>query len=921
VDPYNASPIQGRELLKAATDTSVSARKEVKDAKTFTTFLEAWHVKLDALAAGEMLLVQGGWTGLTTSSTVMHIVECTGDATFSFVTCNSGSGLSYHPSSPAADAPKLKQKTCIRLDNVPSERMLDPAFWCMLFTLWVKDPPSEFHRVEVVYDVLLPWLAGKLLPAALAETGGDAYAEWRTPERSNTSSTKSVIEALRYMYRRLGLSTEQLKQLMFNVRREMVARAGVDLMRLVDPQHGHTRTYVEWLADTGGGATPQLVQPGTGGPASHGAAGMATTVADALANQEIVGLYFSGGWCEPCQQFTPTLVAAYNAVRAAGGAFQVVFVSMDRDADQFRRYHATMPWPALPFERRDTAKALADQFVVKSIPTLILFDRATGRIVNLNGVETVAKDKAGVLFPWRAPPPTLDQTDVELLRVGCAQLANAALKASERGHLPLPQLTAVRAEIDGIDELVRMLPHASTDEGMPPPLRAEALAPAQPYAGVGLLVGEGQDAYAGTAKNAPPPLLANFLDVPVRAASFKAAMAAMEACDAACTVLLERATNGGASSRLVIQYEVIAFIGSVFTDVLPLPLHDAASVACIWQQALPKTQQLRVLELLHTLLLTYGSMWQSIETPTRAFDAERGVVAAAMFCIFDAVLRTPAADAPLHVTELLCENGGTRLSTTVCQNSREFLTAAVSMELTRPAHAVARAAALDYLQALEARSPRTIFDFRMPEKLEIKKYGTTVRFLRRLMERCGYELTQRNNRNPPPEMESLMEWLLGERTPLAQHDSGRAFYLARDVTFLFKFLATMETREMEQMRRRTAVREWQRWTLSFDQGGHRGGYFRGMGERHKTPLRWEAVNFRGLDIDTADVSVFGLSGRKLLYGEGPVVQSPADAAKMLQLEAPTEDDVLHADSLADYAHTLSVEESQLLMSYLTVDCR
>lgn len=43
-------------------------------------------------------------------------------------------------------------------------------------------------------------------------------------------------------------------------------------------------------------------------------------------------------------------------------------------------------------------------------------------------------------------------------------------------------------------------------------------------------------------------------------------------------------------------------------------------------------------------------------------------------------------------------------------------------------------------------------------QVEFKKYGASVAFLRRVMEKCGYELIPRDNPNPPPEMEALMEW-------------------------------------------------------------------------------------------------------------------------------------------------------------------
>lgn len=42
----------------------------------------------------------------------------------------------------------------------------------------------------------------------------------------------------------------------------------------------------------------------------------------------------------------------YNAVRAAGRAFEVVLVGSDRTEADFLKYHGEMPWLALPFEDR-----------------------------------------------------------------------------------------------------------------------------------------------------------------------------------------------------------------------------------------------------------------------------------------------------------------------------------------------------------------------------------------------------------------------------------------------------------------------------------------------------------------------------------------------------------------------------------------
>ena len=51
----------------------------------------------------------------------------------------------------------------------------------------------------------------------------------------------------------------------------------------------------------------------------------------------------------------------------------------------------------------------------------------------------------------------------------------------------------------------------------------------------------------------------------------------------------------------------------------------------------------------------------------------------------------------------------------------------------------------------------------------------------------------------------------------------------------------------------------------------------------------------------------------------PVLLSPANVSRFLNIQGPSEDDVLHSTGLPTFGNTLSREESEMLMSYLTVD--
>ena len=90
----------------------------------------------------------------------------------------------------------LRYKSGLRIEGVTQEAMTDPSFLGMLLSQRLE---AEVHKVEVLYDALLPALAGKPLPEAIADTGDDPAAEWRTPARSRTSSYRCVLESMRWV--------------------------------------------------------------------------------------------------------------------------------------------------------------------------------------------------------------------------------------------------------------------------------------------------------------------------------------------------------------------------------------------------------------------------------------------------------------------------------------------------------------------------------------------------------------------------------------------------------------------------------------------------------------------------------------------------------------------------------------------------
>ena len=97
-----------------------------------------------------------------------------------------------------------------------------------------------------------------------------------------------------------------------------------------------------------------------------------------LEKKDLILLYFSASWCPPCQKFTPLLSSFYTEC-CVPNKVEIVFVSSDRDVDSFQKYHAKMPWLAMPIDGTYNLKQeLATKMKVNGIPHLVVLDVSKG---------------------------------------------------------------------------------------------------------------------------------------------------------------------------------------------------------------------------------------------------------------------------------------------------------------------------------------------------------------------------------------------------------------------------------------------------------------------------------------------------------------------------------------------------------------
>ena len=119
--------------------------------------------------------------------------------------------------------------TATTLEDISLSRLTDPVFLLMLLSL---RRPAESHRVEMLYDVLLPWLArGPLSSSSSSSLSSSSSSsvpstktykdrQFRTPSRAyQTSGYRSLLESVRFV---LNLSKSQWKCLTYHIRVQLL---------------------------------------------------------------------------------------------------------------------------------------------------------------------------------------------------------------------------------------------------------------------------------------------------------------------------------------------------------------------------------------------------------------------------------------------------------------------------------------------------------------------------------------------------------------------------------------------------------------------------------------------------------------------------------------------------------------------------
>jgi len=181
-------------------------------------------------------------------------------------------------------------------------------------------------------------------------------------------------------------------------------------------------------------------------------AGAEHSLATMAADCDAVGIYFSAHWCGPCRGFTPKLAESYTKMLANGKKWDIVFASSDQSEAEFKDYLGEMPWKAFPHgdKRKDELDELYD---VEGIPTLVVVDPKTGKVITKGGRDMIDSDPEGHEFPWHPKPLNeLDGRCVEYINESAVLVAFDDSAEVRAALMPIAE-ASVKADGDGEQSL------------------------------------------------------------------------------------------------------------------------------------------------------------------------------------------------------------------------------------------------------------------------------------------------------------------------------------------------------------------------------------------------------------------------------------------------------------------------------------
>jgi hypothetical protein len=185
------------------------------------------------LQVGETLLLPGG----IGESVVIYILEREQEQIYRFSVVNTSPdvGLDWHQCNPTSCSPLIQYQTILSIKDITQQKIFDDMFWGTLLKLAII--PAKENTPEKLYDLLLPYLVDKPIDQIVSESEVDESSmEYRSPQQSNTSYVRAMMESINYILKRHQLNKLKIQQLIFVIETQYIDFISHDMqfMRAID---------------------------------------------------------------------------------------------------------------------------------------------------------------------------------------------------------------------------------------------------------------------------------------------------------------------------------------------------------------------------------------------------------------------------------------------------------------------------------------------------------------------------------------------------------------------------------------------------------------------------------------------------------------------------------------------------------------
>lgn len=124
-----------------------------------------------------------------------------------------------------------------------------------------------------------------------------------------------------------------------------------------------------------------------------------------------------------CRAFLPKLIEVYKEIKSKDDAFEVIFISSDKDQASYNDFFSGMPWLALPFgDPRNSS--LSRTFKVSGIPMAVTLG-STGR--------TITKEARNLIASYGAEAYPFTEEHIKKLEAKLEEMVKGWPKSLEHG--------------------------------------------------------------------------------------------------------------------------------------------------------------------------------------------------------------------------------------------------------------------------------------------------------------------------------------------------------------------------------------------------------------------------------------------------------------------------------------------------------